>query len=66
MGRVRQTFIKKTAIELVKKHGNELSSDFQKNREFLDKVVKLEGKTLRNRIAGYITRLMKEKKREIG
>lgn len=49
-------------MELVKKHGNEFTFDFKDNRALLDKYVEVEGKLLKNKIAGYITHLLKKKK----
>lgn len=63
MGRIRQEIIKRTAMKIVEEHKGELTTDFEKNREFLDSVLKIEGKIMRNRIAGYVTRLLKQKKR---
>lgn len=62
MGRVRQKAIKRTAMEIVRRYGNELTGDFKKNREFLNDILKVEGKLMRNRISGYATHLLKRKK----
>ncbi|UCG95836.1 MAG: 30S ribosomal protein S17e [archaeon] len=59
MGNIRTTFIKNMSKELVEKYPDELTSDFQKNKEFLKKVI--DSKDLRNRIAGYIAKLKKTK-----
>lgn len=61
MGRVRQKYIKRTARELISRHKGMFSIDFDANREKLGAVLDVEGKFLRNRIAGYITRLMRQK-----
>lgn len=62
MGRIRQKDIKKTAQEIIRKYEDKLTQDFKENREFLDSVLKVQGKFLRNRISGYVTHLMKQKK----
>ncbi|MFQ5815979.1 MAG: 30S ribosomal protein S17e [Candidatus Hydrothermarchaeaceae archaeon] len=59
---MRHGYIKRTALELVKKHGNEFTVDFADNKALLDKYVDVQGKFLKNRIAGYITHLLKKKK----
>ncbi|HWR27497.1 MAG TPA: 30S ribosomal protein S17e [Candidatus Thermoplasmatota archaeon] len=56
MGNIRQTHIKSTAIDLVKKYPELFTGDFQNNKEKVDLLVTVSSKLLRNRIAGYITR----------
>jgi small subunit ribosomal protein S17e len=63
LGRIRQRYIKKIAQEMVGRYGDRLSSDFKDNRKFLEDVLKVQGKFLRNRISGYVTHLMKQKVR---
>jgi len=63
LGRIRQKYIKRTALELVNKYGDELTLDFRKNREVVRRVLDVQGKMLINRIAGYVTRLMKQRQR---
>jgi len=46
-------------MEVVEKYGDMLTTDFKKNREIIDKVVKVEGKFMKNKIAGYVTHLVK-------
>lgn len=41
-----------------------LSTSFDENKEFLAQVVELPTKRLRNRVAGYVTRLMKIRAKE--
>jgi len=41
------------------KYKDMLTTDFNKNREIIDKVVKVEGKFMKNKIAGYVTHLVK-------
>ncbi|MEM3444371.1 MAG: 30S ribosomal protein S17e [Thermoplasmata archaeon] len=75
MGRIRQTYIKRVAIELISKYGDQFTGDFYENREkvkqLTDLVVK-EGdkekilyKQMLNRIAGYVTRYKKRKRHSI-
>ena len=61
MGRVRQAHIKRTARELLELHPDKFSTDFEKNREALEELLNLDSKSLRNRIAGYITTLLKQR-----
>lgn len=64
MGRIRQKYIKRTAATLIKKHGEEFSLDFNKNREIVEKYIEVQGKILRNRIAGYATTITKKNLRK--
>ena len=54
---VKQKYIKRTALEIMKQHGDRVTIDFKKNREILEDVAKVQGKSVRNRIAGYMVRL---------
>jgi len=59
IGRIRQKDIKRAAIEIVNKYSKYLTDDFKKNREFIEKVLDVEGKSVKNRIAGYVTRIVR-------
>lgn len=63
MGRIRQRDIKNVAQEIVRRYGDKLSTDFLENRKFIEGVVKVQGKFLRNRISGYVTHIMKQKRK---
>lgn len=56
MGNIRGSYIKDIAVDLVKKYPNEFSTDFEHNKQVVEKLTDLKYKDLRNRIAGYITR----------
>lgn len=62
MGQVKNLFIKNLARELVEKYPDKFSEDFQKNKEELEKLVKLESKKIRNLLAGYIVHILRRKK----
>jgi len=61
---VKQKYIKRTAMEVMKLHGDEVTIDFEKNRELLKGVVNIQGTFVRNRVAGYMVRLKKIKMRK--
>ncbi len=61
IGRIRQGYIKRTALELIKRHGSEFPNNFKENRALLDKYVVVEGKFLKNKIAGYVTHVLKRR-----
>jgi len=56
---VRTNTIKKAARIIVEKYYPRLSVDFQSNKKLADEVAIIPSKKLRNRIAGYVTHLMK-------
>lgn len=64
MGKVRTKPIKKIAKELVKTYSNKFITDFETNKKVLQELIDAKTKKLRNRIAGYITRLKKIEARE--
>ena len=55
MGRVRSKLVKNVSKNLIKKYPDELSRDFDKNKEFLREMI--ESKKNRNKIAGYVATL---------
>jgi len=72
MGNIRQTYIKRVAIELIRHHPDSFGGDYAQNKqkvlELTDLGVVVEGKMtvthkkLANRIAGYATRYVKRKR----
>ena len=72
MGNIRQTYIKRVAIELIRNHPDDFTGDFPNNKrkvlELTDLMQNVDGeprliyKKLANRIAGYATRYMKRKR----
>lgn len=72
MGNIRQTYIKRVAIELIRTYPESFTGEFANNKqkvlELTDLGVTVDGKLqvvhkkLANRIAGYATRYMKRKR----
>ena len=60
MGRIRQTFIKRTGDELIEKFEDKFTTDFETNKKVVEEVALISTKRLRNRIAGYITSKVKK------
>jgi len=56
MGRIRPTYIKRVSIELVNKYPEVFSDDFENNKAMVNSLTDVSSVTMRNRIAGYITR----------
>ena len=57
MGRIKTLLVKNIAEKLFEEHGQEFTTDFEKNKELVKKYVDIKSKKLRNVVAGYITRL---------
>jgi small subunit ribosomal protein S17e len=64
MGKVRPDFIKRVARELIVKEPKLYSISFDENKQILDQIVNIKTKRLRNRIAGYITSIVKLKRKQ--
>merc|ERR1711916_249930 len=59
MGRVRTKTVKKAAKLIVEKYYPRLTDDFQVNKKICDEAASIPSKRMRNKIAGYVTHLMK-------
>jgi small subunit ribosomal protein S17e len=55
MGNIRQTYIKRVAIDLVKKYNDQFSDDFEHNKKVVGQLTDVKTTVFRNRIAGYVT-----------
>lgn len=65
MGKVRTEVVKKISRELIEKHPDRFTMDFEFNKKSVNELVESETKRLRNRIAGYTTSLKRvEMKRQ--
>ena len=63
MGNIYTRDIKRIVREIYEKYKDQVSTDFNKNKELIMSIVDVKSKKVRNRIAGYLTRyarLMKE------
>merc|ERR1712167_275320 len=59
MGRVRTRTTKRAAKHIVEKYYQRLTLDFATNKRICEEVASIQSKALRNKIAGYLTHLMK-------
>jgi small subunit ribosomal protein S17e len=59
LGKVRTEMVKRIAIELVDRYERSLTTDFEQNKQFLKEIELDVSKKLRNKIAGYVTVVMK-------
>ena len=60
MGRVRPTYIKRVAIELVRTYPDRFTDDFDHNKAVVNELTDVDSITMRNRITGYVTRFRKQ------
>lgn len=62
IGRIKTVLVKRVTKQLVREHPDEFSEDFNKNKEILKKYAVIKSPKLRNVIAGYVSRLVKQAK----
>ena len=60
MGNIRTSFVKRTAKELIEIYEDKFSTDFDENKKLVEEYSTVSTKHLRNKIAGYITRLIRQ------
>ena len=61
MGSVKPVYIKRVAIELIRKFPEEFNADFDNNKTKVENLTDVPTVNLRNKIAGYITRYYKKR-----
>ncbi len=59
MGNIRPTYIKRVALELTRLFPEQFTEDFEHNKKVVAELTDVSSPTMRNRIAGYVTRLKK-------
>jgi small subunit ribosomal protein S17e len=58
LGKVRTDAVKKISREMIKRYPDRFTTDFEENKKSLEPLLVIPSIRLRNRIAGYITRLV--------
>ncbi len=53
---IKPAYIKNIGRELMQRYPEAFDSDFEANKEAVSQLTNVESKTVRNRIAGYVTR----------
>jgi small subunit ribosomal protein S17e len=54
--------VKRIARELVERFPDKFTTDFETNKKLVESLTNISSTKLRNRVAGYITRLQNQKK----
>jgi small subunit ribosomal protein S17e len=62
MGRVKPKFIKSLAEKLLETYPDRFTDKFEENKRAVAELADIPSKTVRNKVAGYITRLVKRRK----
>jgi small subunit ribosomal protein S17e len=57
LGKVRTETVKRAARELIERFPEKFTNEYEPNKAAVNEVMKAPSKRLRNRIAGYVTRL---------
>ena len=60
MGRIKTQQIKRATFEFVQKYREQFTDKFDENKLIIGKLGQFPSKKLRNIIAGYVTRIIKE------
>ena len=61
MGRVKTQLVKRAALRFMKEHPRTFKKDFSENKTLLIGVSEIYSRKLRNVIAGYLTRLVRQR-----
>ncbi|MCF0226125.1 MAG: 30S ribosomal protein S17e [Methanobrevibacter sp.] len=64
MGNIRTSFVKRLARELIETHPGTFTTNFDDNKKLVMEYSTVSTKHLRNKIAGYVTRLVKLEQRQ--
>ena len=62
MGRIKTSFVKHVAKDLVERYPNKFSTDYEQNKAALKEVMIFESKRMRNIVAGYLSVLARQQK----
>jgi small subunit ribosomal protein S17e len=61
MGRIKQTYLKRVAVKLMKEYPQVFTkTDFQDNKKKVGSHTDITSKSIRNKVAGYITKKVKQ------
>ncbi len=58
LGKVRTELVKRTARDLLDRYPERFTTDFENNKKIVKSLTNISSTRLRNRVAGYATRLL--------
>ena len=58
LGNVRPEHVKRVARELLKRYADKFTTSFDENKEIIQSLTNIASTKLRNRVAGYVTRIL--------
>lgn len=61
MGNIRTSFVKRIAKELIETYNDKFTTDFDENKKLVEEYSSVSTKHLRNKIAGYVTRMVRQR-----
>ena len=61
MGRIKTALIKRITFELYKRFKDKFANNYNENKKLVEQLADVKSKKIRNVIAGYITKLKKNK-----
>ncbi|MFZ2455330.1 MAG: 30S ribosomal protein S17e [Candidatus Altiarchaeia archaeon] len=61
MGRIKQTYLKRVAKNLLAVYPDAFTPDFENNKKKVQELTTVQSKSIRNKIAGYLCRVMRQK-----
>jgi small subunit ribosomal protein S17e len=64
MGNIKTRMIKRTALQLVDSYPELFSKDFAANKKIVSQLIQADSDKTLNKVAGYVTRLVRRKERE--
>lgn len=59
MGKVRPTYVKRIARQIMAEYEDLVTDSFEENKKLLKEISEIKSKKLRNKVAGYLVRLVK-------
>ncbi len=61
MGRIKTQMIKRLTLQLLRDYKGEMKTNFDENKVLVEQHLGVTSKKIRNTVAGYVTRQMKQK-----
>ncbi|MBS3177051.1 30S ribosomal protein S17e [Candidatus Woesearchaeota archaeon] len=61
MGRIKTQQVKRITTTIFKRYGEKVTPDFGKNKQLLAQIATIYSKKIRNMIAGYLSRMARQK-----